>query len=125
MLPIDAFAGERIAGVEEQLGGRVVELVGAHRMDQREFVDDSGQVRQKLAHPRAALSMPRKLVRRGEQLGRPLDEREPLAFQKLGRAVLPVVLDELGLVVEEIERRGSAGEVQVDDGFCAFNPPPQ
>ena len=40
----------RRAGVEEELRRRVVELVGAHRLDDRDVVDDRRQVRQQVRY---------------------------------------------------------------------------
>ena len=49
-----AVAGR--AGVEEQLGRRMVELVGVHRLDDGDVVDDAAEVRPELADDRAALA---------------------------------------------------------------------
>ena len=57
------------------------------------------------------------LVRRAEQLGMPLDEREPLVLEQLVGAGLHVVLDQLGLVVEQVLLRRAARHVQVDDAL--------
>ena len=76
-----------------------------------------GDVRQQLADPGAALPALLELVRRAQQLGMPLDEREPLVLQQLVGAGLHVVLDQLRLVVEQVLLRRRAGHVQVDDAL--------
>ena len=47
----------------------------------------------------------------------PLDEREPLVLEQLVGAGLHVVLDQLGLVVEQVLLGRSARHVQVDDAL--------
>ena len=92
----------------------MIELIGIHRLDDREIVDHAPQVRQELAQHRAALDRFLKLVGRAQQLGMPLDEGEPLVFQQLVRARLHVMLDQLGLEVEQVLLRRSARHVQVN-----------
>ena len=108
-------AGALVAGEQQHLGGGVVELVGPHRVDDRHVVDDRGEVRQQLADPRAALAVLGELVGRAEELGRALDEGEPLALEDFLGAGRAVELVELGLVVEQVVLRRRAGHVQVDD----------
>ena len=49
------------AGVHEDLRRRVVERVGDHRLDDRDVVDDLGEVRQQLGELGAALAVPGEL----------------------------------------------------------------
>ena len=63
----------------------------------------------------AALAAFCEFVGRAEQLGVPLDEREFLVLEQRVGARLQVVLDELGLVVEQILLRRPARHVQIDD----------
>ena len=69
------------SGVEQQLGGSVVELIGVHRLDEAQVVRHARQVRQHAADPGSALAVLFELMRRAEQLRRSLDEREPLSFE--------------------------------------------
>ena len=92
----------RRARVEEQLGRRMIELVGVHRLDDGDLVDRAAQVGQELADHRAALTALLKLVWRAQKLGMPFDEGEPLVLEQLVRAGLHVMLDQLGLEVEQV-----------------------
>ena len=107
-------AGPRRAGVEQQLGGGVVELVGVHRPDHAQLVGDLVQVRHARRTSTCRSCRAGELARRAEQLGRPGGEREPLPLEELVGAGLAVVLDQLRLVVEQVEVRRRAGHVQVD-----------
>jgi hypothetical protein len=51
---------------------------------------------------------------RAEHFRDALDEGEALAFEEFLRAVLAVVFGEFRFVVEQVERAGRAGHVQVD-----------
>ena len=68
----------RRAGVHEQLGRAVVEHVGRHRPHDADVVGDRRQVRQALGDRLPALAVLGELALRAQQLGVPLDEREPL-----------------------------------------------
>ena len=61
-------AGPRRAGVQEQLGRRVVELVGVHRRMIASSSATLGDVRQQLGDPRAAGAVLAELVGRAQQL---------------------------------------------------------
>jgi hypothetical protein len=100
--------------VHEEVGRRVVELAGAHRLHDAEVVDDVRDVRQQFAHPRARLAVLRELVGRAEDQRPALDERELLSLQDLVGTRLHVQLDQLRLPVEEIVLRRRARHVEVD-----------
>ena len=54
--PSEAWPNARIAGLHQKLGGRMVELVGTHRVDDAQIVDTLFQVRQPVGNPGAAFS---------------------------------------------------------------------
>ncbi len=81
------------------------------------LVDDAAQVRQELADLRAALPAFLELVGRAEQLGVPFDEGELLVLEQLVGARLHVMLDELGLEVEQVLLRRTARHVQIDNAL--------
>src|SRR5438445_6853764 len=72
------------------------------------------QLRKQFAYPGPALAMPLELIRCAEQFRMAFDEREPLVLEQIIRARLHVHLDQLGLVIEQVVLRWSAGHVQVD-----------
>ena len=83
-------AGAGRAGVHQQFGRRVVELVGVHRVDDAHLVGDGVQVRDRVGHPEPALAVLSELPRRAQQLGRPGGEGKPLALQEFVGARLAV-----------------------------------
>ena len=90
-----ARAAEQLrAGVQQKLRRGVVELLGVHRLDDRDIVEHVRQMLPDLAEPRAARSMLREFERRAEHLRHALDKGEPLALEKFIRAVLAVELDQ-------------------------------
>ena len=97
--------------------GGVVELCSVQRSDDGDVVGDFSQVWQQLRDLRAGLPPLLEVVRRAQQLGRPLDEGKALALNHLFRDVLSIVLLQLGLVVEQIDLRRSAGHEEVNDAF--------
>ena len=107
-------ARPRRAGEEQQLGRGVVELVGVHRVDEAQLVGHVGQVRHGVGEPDARLAVLGELPPRAQQLGRAGGEGEALALGELVGARLAVALDQLRLVVEQIEVRRRAGQVDVD-----------
>ena len=110
-----AFA--RAAGVEQQLRRRVVELVGGHRLDERDVVHVLRQLRHGVAHPRARLAVLRKFMRRAHQLRYARGEGKPSAFQVLVRTILAVAFLQLRLEVEHVQHRRRTGHVQVNDAL--------
>src|SRR5262249_38876014 len=68
----------------------------------------------RIGHPGAVLAVRGERSRGAEQLGRAGGEREPLAFRERLGTGLPVALNQLGLVVEQVQVRRRAGQVQVD-----------
>ena len=110
--------GDRAAGVHEELRGAVVELVGPHRFDEADLVDDFLEMGQPVGDPLAALAGLVEGELRAEHLRHALDEGELLAFEVFLRALLAVELGEFRLVVEELELARRAGHVQVDHALC-------
>ena len=86
-----------------------------HRPDDRDVIDDLADVGQQVADRLAALAALVELVRGAQQLGMPLDEREPLVLEQLVGAGLHVVLDQGRLVVEQVLLGRGARHVEIDD----------
>ena len=105
------------AGVEEELGGGVVELVGVHRLDEADVIDVPGEAGHAVGDPGAGLAVLLEGEDGAEELWGAFDEGEGFAFEELGRAVFEVVFDELGLVVEKFLLGRGAGHVEVDDAL--------
>ena len=103
------------AAVEEHLGGGVIDLVGVEGFDDAEVVGDGGEVGQQFGHPGAALAVLFEFEGGALEGGFGADEGEAFAFEEFGGAGLAAAFDELGFVVEEIELRGGADHVEVDD----------
>ncbi len=108
-------ANHLVPGVHEDLRRRVIELRRLHRLHDGDVVGDGGQVRQEVGDLLARLAVPAEVEWRAEDLGCALDEGEALALDDLGRNVLPVVLAQGGLVIEEVELRRRARHEQEDD----------
>ena len=89
----------------------MVELVRIHGADDCNVIHDSGGIRQQLAHPRPVAANLLELVGRAQHLRHALDESKPFALHERFRAGLHVQLDQLRLVIEHIQCRGSAGHV--------------
>ena len=102
------------AGVEEDLRGGVVKLVGRDRPDDRDVVDHPRQVRDHARQLGAALPVAGERESRGEQAGVGPDEGVPLVLHDLGRDRPAVILDQGWLAVEEVELAGRAGHEQED-----------
>ena len=66
---------------------------------------------------RARTSVLLELERRTQQLRPSLDEREPLALDELLRDVLPVVIDQRRLGIEQIDLRRRAGHEEKNDAL--------
>ena len=110
-------ADHLVTGVHEDLRRRVVELRRLHRTDDGDVVGDLREMRQQLRDLRARLSVLLELERRAQQLRPPLDEREPLALDELLRDVLPVVLHQRRLGIEQVDLRRRAGHEEIDDAL--------
>src|SRR5262249_2375679 len=108
---------EGMPGVHEDLGRRVVEVVGVHRPEDEEVVRDSRRVREETRERSAAAAVPAERVRRAQERRDTFDEGEPLALDDILRNLLAVVRVELRLRVEEIDLGGPPGHEQEDDAL--------
>jgi hypothetical protein len=106
-----------VAGVEEELGGGVVELVGLHRVDETHFIGDGVEVRAGVGHPEAAVAVLLEGARGAHELGDAGGEGERATGEEGVGAGLVGVFLEGGFVVEEVEVRRAAGHGEVDDAF--------
>ena len=106
-----------IARVQQQFGGRVVELVGVHRADEADLVGHFLKVRKPIGNPEPRLADLTKRIDGPQQLRHAADEGEALAFEKLLRAILAVERFQLRLVLEQLELAGRAGQVQINDAL--------
>jgi hypothetical protein len=114
------FASLSVAGGEHVPGGAVVELIGLHPFDEGQLIDDFGQRRQQLAHRRSALAVLLELEGTPQKLLGAAHECQPLIGEQFWRYVLPVQFGEFGFVIEEIELRGAAKHLQIDDVLDAL-----
>ena len=105
----------REAGIQKQFGGRVVELIRLHRLDDGEFIRDLTERLDRVRHPDAGPAVLPERLRRPHELGHARSKREPLPLQELIRAVLAAVLDQFRLVIEQIELRRRSRHVEIDD----------
>ncbi len=108
------MAHARIAGLHQQLRRRVVELVGAHRLDETQIVDLSFQVRQPIGDPGAVLAGLMEGILGTQQLGHATDEGKALAGQVRLRTVRAVEARQHRLVFEQFQLAGRPAHVQVD-----------
>ena len=81
----------------------MVELIGAHRLDQAKVVDVLFQMWQAVRHPLAAFSRLVERILRAQQLGHAADKRKPLAHQKRRRAFLAVELGQIRFVIKKLQ----------------------
>src|SRR5262249_1065617 len=110
-----ALPGE--SGEEQQLGWGMVELVGCHRANDREFIGNLVKRLDGIRHPGAGLPVAAELLPRAEQLWHAGGESEALPLEELIRARLTVAIDEFRFVIEQIEVRRRAGHVQIDNAL--------
>jgi hypothetical protein len=103
--------------VHEELGRRVVELVGVHGLEQAHLVDHLRKEGQVFGHVGPRLAVLLELRLRTEHFGHALDEGKAFARQEGVGAVLPVEFVQHGLVVEHFQLRGGPGHVQEDHPF--------
>ena len=95
----------------EQGPSRCVRRVeGVHRSNDADVVDDTGQLRQQLAHLDAVASIAFELERRRQQ-----PSGHALSTKVDGIRTLPGVLEQRGLGVEHVELRRPAVQVEHDD----------
>ena len=106
--PSDGRPGRGEPVIEQQLGRRVVELVGVHRADDAHLVGDGVQVRHGVDIHMPALAVLRERPRRAQQLRHARGEGEPLPLEESIGAVLAVALDQFRLVVEQVQVRRRA-----------------
>ncbi len=106
-------------GVEEDLGGGVVEGVRVHRLHDAEFVGDGGDVGDELGEFGSGAAVAGELEAGSEEGGVRVDEGGPVTLEEFGGGKLAVPLRELGLVVEQLEMAGCAGHEEEDDALGA------
>ena len=108
------------SGMQEKLCRGVIKLFRLHRLHDGDVVDDFRQKLPDFAQLCTRFAVFRKIEGSPQHVGNPLDEGESLSFEVFFRAGLAVVLLQSRLVVEEIELRGTAGHVQINNvlGFC-------
>src|SRR5688572_27486291 len=100
--------------MQKHLRRGVVDFLSMQPFENGDVVRDVRQVRQQLGNLLAALAVTLKPVSRAGNRFSTADECETLSFQRLGRTRLPVKLDELRLVIEQIELRRGADHVQIN-----------
>ena len=95
----------------------MVELIGVHRLDEADVIDDLRQVRQHLRQFRPALAVLGELEARPEHGRIGPDEGVALAADDRRRHRLAFELRQLRLVVEQIELARRAGHEQMNDAL--------
>src|SRR5215813_12072262 len=91
----------------------MIELVGAHRLDETNFVSVRCDMRQAVGNPLSALSGLLEGILRTKKFGHATDEGEALACQKRCRAILPVEPFQFWLVVVKLQLTRRPCHVQV------------
>ena len=104
-----------IAGLNQQLRGGMVELIGAHRLDETKIVNMFFQVRQTVRNPLAALARLMKWILRAEKLWYTGEEGKALSGQEGSRTILTIELGKLRLVLEELQLAGCASHMKIYD----------
>ncbi len=92
----------------------MVELVGLHRLDQAQLVDQFFGVRHPVGNPGAVLAGLVKRKLRPQHLGNAADEGKTFALQEGFRAVMAIETAKGRLVVEQFQLAGGTAHVQVD-----------
>ena len=106
------------AGVDEQLGRRVIEQVGVDRFDDRDLIDDACQMRHDFGKLRPALAMTGKLEPWPEHRRIGLNERVTLAFDDRRWNRFAFQLRKLRFVIEHFQLARCAGHEQIDHPLC-------
>jgi hypothetical protein len=111
-----AGAAEQLgAGVKKQLRRGVIELLGVHRLHDRNVIQNVGQVLPDFAEPYAVPAVLGEFERRTKHFRHAFDEGESFALEEFIRAILSVEPDQRRLVIEQIKLRRRAGHMQIDD----------
>ena len=100
--------------MNKQLRWSVVKLIRLNSPDHGGFINDRCEMRQQLTDPLSALAILSERKLSSQNLGHTLDERESLAFQKRGRAILHMQLLQIGLVFEKLKLRRRARHVEIN-----------
>ena len=103
-----------MAGEEQQLRRRVVELICVHRPDHAHLIGDGVEVRAGVAHRDPAFAILRKSTRRAHELRHPGGEGKAPAFENRVGAVLPAAFHQLRFVIKQVKMRRRSRHVQVD-----------
>ena len=112
--------GELKSGLAKRDSGIVVDLLGLHRLDDGDVVDDFGGVRQQLAEPGTLFAVLRELEdgRRSGKFGlKGTHAGEALAHADRFRQIGAALFRESRFVVEQIELGGRAVLEEIDDAF--------
>ena len=110
-------AGSWRTGVEEDLGGGVIELVGVYGFDDSEVVDDAAEIGEHLGEFGSGLAMLFEFEGGGHHGGVLIDEGVALSFEDGFGHAAAVVFGEERFVIEEVELAGGTGHEEVDDAF--------
>ncbi len=113
--PQAGFPEQLRSGVHHDLGRRMIERVGDHRLHDRDVIDHLGGVRKQLRQLRAALAMLREGVFRAEQFRVGVDECCSIALQQFRRRQGPVELGQLRFKIKHLQVTGGAGHEQEND----------
>ena len=108
------------AGIHEELGWTVVDLVRREPAQETKLVNDAGRVRQELAHRRAGITVACEGPIRPHQLrAARVDEREAFTAREACRRRLAVEPLERFFRLEQLELARAARHEEIDDVFGA------
>jgi hypothetical protein len=106
--------------VHQQLRGSVIELLGAHGLDEAKIIEMLLEMGQAVRDPMPALSGLMEGILGSEKLGHSADESEALSGEERSRAVVTIEPGQLWLIVEKFQLTRRASHVQIDHSsdFC-------
>lgn len=103
--------------VDKEFGGRMIELVGVHGFDHAKLISDLVEMRDSVRQPDATFAIALEFTRGAKQFGFAGGEGESFAFQKCIGTIFAITFDQFRFVIEEVQMRWGACQVQVDDVF--------
>ena len=113
---------ELIAGLEQRDGRIVIDRLGMHAAQDAKLIGDLGGIRQAIAQPLPALAVLLEFVHRGSDRKAILigdHASDALASKDRRGDVLIETIPDEGLVVEQVDLRGSAGLKKKNDALGA------
>ena len=110
-------AKARATGLNQQLGGSMIELVGGHRLQKTKLIGNAGQMWHMFADPGPALPPLLEMSLRAQHLGHTPYKGKPLAFQQRLGTILPIQSRQSRFIVEQLQLRRRTRHMQIDNPF--------